>query len=89
MELVYGMESENLPTKFGIGAKLGSDNETPNVTCKNNSMKTNSEEKDILRNFANLNSCEDIQTQLNIWCVYTGKEKLEKIFSSTYQLNLS
>ena len=60
------MEFENLPTKFGIGAKHGSDNGTPNATYKNNSMKTNSEEKDILRNFANLNSCEDIQTQLNI-----------------------
>ena len=81
MELVYGMESENLPTKFGIGAKLGSDNGTPNATCKNNSMKTNSEEKDILRNIANLNSCEDIQTRLNIWCVYTGKENVrEKCF---------
>ena len=44
---------------------------TPNATCKNNSMKTNSEEKDILRNIANLNSCEDIQTRLNICCVYT------------------
>ena len=63
MELVYGMESENLPTKFEIGAKLVSDNGTPNATCKNNSMKTNIEEKDI---FVNLNSCEDIQTQLNI-----------------------
>ena len=74
------MEFENLPTKFGIGAKLGSDNGTTNATCKNNSMKTNSEEKDILRNSANLNSCEDIQTQLNISCVYTGREKSEKIF---------
>ena len=73
MELVYGMKSENLPTKFGIEAKLESDNGTPNATCKNNSMKTNSEEKDILRNIENLNNCEDIQSRLNICCVYTGK----------------
>ena len=52
-----------------------SDQTMEHATCKNNSMKTNSEEKDILRNFANLNSCVDIQTQLNIWCVYTGREK--------------
>ena len=52
---------------------------TPNATCKNNSNETNSEEKDILRNIANQNSCEDIQTWHNIWCV--GKENVrEKIF---------
>ena len=73
------MESENLPTTFGIGSKLGSDNGTPNATCKNNSMKTNSEEKDILRNI--VYSCEDIQTRLNICCVYTDKENVrEKCF---------
>ena len=48
---------------------------TPNATCKNNSMRTNSEEKDILRNIENLNSCENIQTRLNICCVYTGKAR--------------
>ena len=43
-------------------------------------VKTNSEEKDILRNIANLNSCEDIQTRLNICCVYTDKENVREKF---------
>ena len=43
---------------------------TPNATCKNNSMNTNSEEKDILRHIAK--QCEDIQT----------RRMLEKSFSS-------
>ena len=72
------MEFENLPTKFGIVAKFGSDNGTPNATCKNNSIKTNSEEKDILRNI--VYSCEDIQTLLNICCVYTDNENVREKF---------
>ena len=56
---------------------------TPNATCKNISMNTNSEEKDILRNIENLNNCEDIETRLNICCLYTGKENVrEKFFLS-------
>ena len=37
-------------------------------------VKTNSEAKDILRNI--VYSCEDIQTRLNICCVYTDKENV-------------
>ena len=43
-------------------------------------VKTNSEEKDILRNISNLNSCEDTQTRLNICCVYTDKENVSEKF---------
>ena len=41
-------------------------------------VKTNSEEKDILRNI--VYSCEDIQTRLNICCVYIDKENFREKF---------